>query len=709
MTIARALLAPALLLALASCGGGGGSAFGPTFPDNREADIAAVLQRLRAAPARSAPPVALGIGTERLFAVDLTSGALRWSEPVSSPVSAPHVAGPLAVLHESSGVVARDLQTGAVAFTVPDEALHLAGADGEGNLSVLALTTGGGVGARSKIVVARGGSIAWERSVGHAIGAPAVAGDLLFVPWATQNVSVLDAATGDELARLRAADTPVGHALRVDGDVYYGQRGIFRLTPSARTGSSEQAAFFAPLERDLPGSPSFLVDPYRPAPSPSSAVHKIRYVWRPAGGGETVSLEDDTLYAVFYRIVFALDPDEDAVRWVYQHDEDIVGASAQPGGLLLADQGGGYAFVGAADGLRRWSASVDAAPTAVRFAAGDFAPSGGPEGAALSLEDQLLATAQNTDARLVPARTLAVRMLRALPDPAVTGHLIALCEDARAPEAVRGEACGALARRESGEAHVLEALQRHAGFLEGTSAPPVGPLARAAVAMESEAAVPHLIAHLRDPATPASALRPLLDALKALGARAAVEPIGDFLRLYHAEARDEALADGVVAAAEALVALQGPAAEELLVEVQGDPLAPPALRGRLAEVLEALRAAGEEPESEGGEGDGDEGDGDAEAAEASEGDEPELPQRVTRRHVEAALEPVMQDIRQCLRDDERAVTGRLVIVLEGDGEVAMVSVRPRRLQGCVEPLVRRSSFPGNRRNVREQISLDLRR
>ena len=92
-----------------------------------------------------------------------------------------------------------------------------------------------------------------------------------------------------------------------------------------------------------------------------------------------------------------------------------------------------------------------------------------------------------------------------------------------------------------------------------------------------------------------------------------------------------------------------------------------------------------------------------------EGDEPELPQRVTRRHVEAALEPVMQDIRQCLRDDERAVTGRLVIVLEGDGEVAMVSVRPRRLQGCVEPLVRRSSFPGNRRNVREQISLDLRR
>jgi len=705
------------LLGAMACGGGGaGGAFGPTFPDNRAGDIETVLGRLERAPASTARPVAVGLtnAPHQLYAVDLTSGDELWRESVSTPVSAPRIAANLVILHEQAGVVARDLGTGRRAFDVGDDALHLAGVAGEGDLAFVALTTGGGVGARSKLVLARGSSVSWTKVIDHAVGRPELAGGMVFVPWATQNVSVLDASSGDEIARLRITDTTVGHVFRHGDDVYLGQRGIFRLTPTIATGSTEGAAHFEPLPRELPGDPAFLIDPYGPQPGPASAVHRIRLEWQPSGSGDEVTLQDDVLYAVFYRFVFALDPDEDAVKWVYQHPEDIVGATAQDGGLFLADMGGGFAFVGA-DGRRTWSASVDATPTVVSFRPGGHVPRGSPEGEVTSLHDQLLAAAQNTDSRLVPARTLAVHMMHALEEPDVTGHLIELCDDRRAPPTVREEACTLLGTRTSGGEHVLEALGRHARFLEGSSAPPVGPLARAAVNLDLGDAVPLLLSQLQDPETPETALPPLIAALKHLEDQSAVTPLRDFLRLYHAEAESDPMIEAMGSAADALVALQGPVAEELLAEVSEDPLAPGIVRGRVMESLDSLRARLAEAEGEGEGEEGEEGaDGDGEEADGEEADgeeaEPQIPVQVTAPMVERILMEDMIELRGCVRADEQhARSARVVLVLDGDGNVALVSVSPHRLQGCVEPILRRHRYPANQHHTRQNITLNLRR
>lgn len=709
MTHAKRSLSLLSLLVVA-CGGGGGSTFSPTFPDNEEPAIRDVLARLAAAGPATADPVAAGITSapHQLFVVDLQSGSERWKSAVGQPVSAPQVAGSLVILHEQGGVVARDVANGQERFTVEDEALYLAGASGEGEWSAFVLTTGGGVGARSKLVVARNGRIAWQRSMEQALGAPAVAGGMIFIPWATQNVSVLDVSSGEELARVRVTDTPVGRAFRRGDEVYFGQNGVFRLTPSIATGARATAAYFEPMARTLPGDPALLVDPYRPAPGPASAVHKIRLDWFPGGSGETMAFGDDTIYSTFYRFVFALDPNQDAVRFVYAHPEDIVGASAMAGGLLIADEGGGLAFVNS-EGQRTWSVSVTETPTAVTFRPGSFQPRGAPQGPALSLEDQLLAAAQNRDDRLVPARRMAVHMLNQLPSEGVTARLIEICAAREEPPPVRDEACARLAERTTGASAVVAALGRHGLFLEGTTAGPIGPLALAAATMGDARAVPALLAHVVDPQTSAADLRLIFQALATLGGDATAVPLTDWLRLYHAEARDEELTLAVEAAAKTLLALEGPAAIENVEALATDPLASADVRAKLTALTNEWRAA-QPPEPC-------EGEDCPEETEAEEEEEvvidetfEEAPEQTTLPMLEQILRPVAAPLRACLSgDSQRASSARIILVLAGDGTVQLVSVTPDRLQSCIGPLIRRQTFPGNRRGEREQLTYTLRR
>ena len=91
----------------------------------------------------------------------------------------------------------------------------------------------------------------------------------------------------------------------------------------------------------------------------------------------------------------------------------------------------------------------------------------------------MLAAAQDQDARLVPARLFAVSALAHMPQADATADLIELCDSPRLAPPVRERACVELNQRSIGADHLLTALERHAGYLEGTTAPPVGALAKA--------------------------------------------------------------------------------------------------------------------------------------------------------------------------------------------------------------------------------------
>jgi hypothetical protein len=266
------------------------------------------------------------------------------------------------------------------------------------------------------------------------------------------------------------------------------------------------------------------------------------------------------------------------------NEADVVGAEASEAGLVIADDSGALRWLDREGGVHEL-ASTGARPAAVALRIEGLAapaPAGSP-----AVAEGLLRAAQSTDARLVPARAFAVRALAARLGSAVTDQLLVLCDEPSLPAELRRTACEALGQREDGQEALMRALGRHAGFLEGTTPPPVGALASAAARMGEARAVPLLVAHLSDPATQSEDLAAVATALGALGGNAVIEPLQDFLRLYHCEDEDQALARALASAAAALIQVAGPTGRELVEELVSDGFTMAAARPLLQQALAA--------------------------------------------------------------------------------------------------------------------------
>ena len=695
-----------LALGLAGLGavgcGASGSAFGFTFPDNQPGQLETLRARLAQVAVPDEEPVVAGIAgsADELFLADLRGGAIRWTQHVDSPVSAPHVAGDLVILPERRGVVARRVYDGSEAFVLNDRGLHLVGAGGYGDKVAIALSAGTtAIGVSSRVVYVEGGAVAWTRELDYAVGRPAVAGDMIFVPWATQNLSVLD-VSGAEIARLRLLDAPLGHAFREGAEVFFGQTSLLRV--GALEGAPESWPRATPALRDLPGSPALLRNTTEAPPGLESATYRLRLAFAPSASDE-VSFADGLIYAVYYRLIFALSATDDRPVYVDDEPEDVAGVHAVPGGIFVLNAAGGLSFLDAS-GRRLGTSELPLTPVVATFRPAGYVPRADDAAEPGPLYDALLAAARLPDARLVPARTLAVHYLREIEQADVTQYLIDLCEQRRAPPGLRREACESLGLRRTGTDALLSSLRRHTRYLERTTAGPVGPLSTALAAQGVQAAVPLILDHLRDPATPEDEIAPLAAALGALGERAAIPPLRDFPRLYHAEARGP-LAEGLVAVGAALLELEGIAAQPLLDELLDDPFTSGELQSGLAGVLADAQDrwnAGEA--SEGGAG--------AASGELPEDTAPASTGRsshTTTAVFERALGDSREQLQQCVRLQEDTPSARVVLTLDGEGRLERVSVTPPALRACVERIIRRVRFPGNSRDARETVRYTIHR
>jgi hypothetical protein len=298
-------------------------------------------------------------------------------------------------------------------------------------------------------------------------------------------------------------------------------------------------------------------------------------------------------------------------------------------------------------------------------------------------------------------------MLGALDDPQATGSLIDLCENTRITAPVRIAACSTLAKRTQGSEQILAALGRHAAFLEGTTAPPIGALASAAVAANVPGAAAALISHLADPNTASSDLPAIVTALGALNDQAASQPLIDFLRLYHADADDEHLVTTLKLAIDTIVKLTGPVAMEVLTEVARDGLANSAIRQHATVALNRLEAEAEASERAAQADAAPATDGDHEAAAPAAPVRTGPPPRLTLPMVEQTLLPIRPQLRACLKVGERQYhSARIVLVIE-DGALLTVAVVPQAAQSCIEALIRTKSFPTTLSSTRERIDYTL--
>ncbi len=697
--VLRPLLPAVATVVMMGCGSAP-SAFSASFPDNEERSIRNLLARVQAAPARPSRAVAVGVATDpaRIYAFDMQAEKILWQDATDTWFT-PVVAGDYVVAQERRGVVVRGLMDGKVVLNLTDPSRSLKGADASGGLIAVVLGKDSGDGSGYEVVAARNGSIIWRRDLSSVAGVPAVAGNVVVVPWNHQYLSALDGVTGEEVARIRVLDTVVGHAFIDRGTLYGGSTDqVFPVSQALAAGTVNSGPHYLLPEKKVPGQPLLLADAYAPdpVPSPDSARHHIQFGWLPVAGGQTgLGLEDDTIYLVFYRFVLAFEPDTFELRWIYTNPEDLVGMRVQPGGVLFADEAGEMGLLSAKSGTLHWKGSTGLRSQVIKFAAGASAVSagGGSEQATGPLAEQLLTAAQHPDARLVPIRLMLVDLLAVLDDSASTAGLIDLCENRRNTPPVREAACKALGKREVGAEHVLEALKQHAAFLEGTTTPPVGSLAKAAARLKESRAVGLLIAHLRDPNTPSADLSPLVIALKELKDRAAVQPLIDFLRMYHADTPDDQVTAALGETVDALIALSGPAAVEVLTEIASDQLGNPTVRQRARQALDAIEKAKQEAEKS-----------DAErqtemekqaAAQQEEAAEPAAPlaQFLSKAAIEKTLEPVSDQLQACLAKDAKKLRSALLLMVIHRGDLISIHVQPASLQSCIEPLVRSQKFP----------------
>lgn len=701
----KRFISAASLACLVACSAGHHGAFGLAYAPSSATDLSAIVARASSGSV-DGPAVAVIVppAPARGFAVFSLPEGVRLGQVGAAITGRPVIAGDLVLAREPGSIIAWGFD-GRERWRVPDRGFSLVGASQDDGR--VAITLGGaGVTRRSGallVVDAATGSSIVQRPEAHAFGAPALVARDLYVPWDGQNLSVFDAQTGDEIARVRSRDDTFGFARREGPTVWIGARALYRFGPDLAEGRSASATRFAFSRQGLPGDPLFMNDPYVTLNAGLDARERVRLAWRPDGVAPGASVLNNTVYSVFHRDVFAVDAQRGAVRWAWVNPADIAGIEVSRGGVTAIDDGGRATFVDAETGRVRWRAELNT-PTAqavIRVPA-DFAPSGGAgDEPARTLVDALLLAAGGTDTRLMPAQLFAVRSLIEIDDAEATHALVAVLTHRQFPQELRSAAGEAITHRTNGADAMLEALASHFDYVRDVAVPPVGLLARGVSAAHERRAVPALIAHLQDPATPSADLPQVVAALRELGDASAVAPLVDFLRLYHADTgvlppvgggdlvddRHVGEQDPIDAALEQAVlavgAMGGPAERRVLEEIGAHPRAAMIVRNAVSRVrsgdTQTVAATASGAASSGG----------VDMAF-------QAPARLNAEAIEGAFLPLRPRLLECLRGlPSRPATVRVQFRYDSTGAVSHATVNPPTLQGCVAPIIESVRLPEN--------------
>ncbi len=658
----------------------------------------AVAERARSAPPRAVPPIAVLVATppsEGFRVLDLPSGR-PLGQVNTRLLGRPWALGDLVVARVEGAVAAWSL-AGIERWRVPDEGLELVGADREGGRIAIVLG-GGGVTRRRGVLLtleAADGTVVSHRATDHALGAPAIVGDRVVLPWEGQNVSVLTLRGDDEIARLRSRDDVIGFARREGPAVYFGGRALYRLDARAATGTRVGSAAFVLRRDDLPGSAPLAHDVYTPARPGLDARERVRVIWRPDPAREGVALLHGAVFVLYHRLVFCLGADDGAVRWAWTHPRDIAGADVSNGGLTAVDDAGEVLVLDASNGATVWRANSGSTTVqAVLQLPIDFRAAG-HGGGQRPLVEGLLEAAGGTDTRLLPAQRFAVRALGASEDPTACGALVAVMTRGDAPLELRNSAGDELVRRARPCDGLIEALEVRYDFVRGTRPNSVGILARAVAASGDRRAVPHLLNHLGDPGTPAADLPLVAAALRALGDRAAVPGLMEFLRQYHADTgavvpvgggepideRDPVEQQRIDAALEvvarALAEMGGPAEQRALDAVAAHPTTP----GNVRQIISARPR----PSADGGTLANDGGSDMTFAA---------PPTRLSPDAIADAFDVHRTTLLACLRDARsRPTQVRVQFRYDAQGTISQPLVLPAAFQACMAPVIERIRLP----------------
>jgi outer membrane protein assembly factor BamB len=568
----------ALTCLVAACGGAAQMTL--SGADNDPAALRqALASRTAAAPAPARPMAYALLADGRIAAHDLEARRAVWT--VNARVlSRIVVAGSFLVAREDDGLCARAVDDGRKLWTQalpPGMTLTGLAADAD---RAFALVTDG-KNEWTLLAYDAAGKLLWRSPSPGALGTPAAARGLVYLPFLNQWLAILDARTGVELARLRQEDEAVSWVRAGADGVTFGSRGVLRLDENAATGRRGPGRYVAAR---LPGFASLLMhlDAFHPAAATYSALDRTRLLWRVT---PDMHFAEDTVVLVAQRYAFGLDPETGTARWGRIARNDVVAAEDTGAAVLVVGLGGEIVGLDKKTGAITDGGSFGARVLGVTFAAEGWRPAGEAAEPAEPVVNAMAAIATDRDTRFGAAKLFAVDQLAVLDGLEPARALIAILEDPRTSVDVARAAGDALVERRDPEAVPLyvEALATHADYVTGTSPRGVEVLARALGALGAPEGQTALVAHLQDPATSIGAVQEIARALVAMRARGSLPALGSLLLLHRCDARFSAVAEAV---ADAVAALGGAAGRELLAFVAADPRTAPPLAGHVRVLLE---------------------------------------------------------------------------------------------------------------------------
>jgi hypothetical protein len=700
---------------LTACGGAGTGtmAFSYQFADNQAETFHEVVERLPAPQPASRPDNATGAhlavvtthdAPRQVIAFDLDSGQPRWSFALDAQTRA-EILGDVVLSSERQRVVAIDLRSGQQRWEVSLPDLAYVGADRDGETIYLSFTVGALGGARREghlvAVDARTGSERWRHEVDGVFGQPAASGGMVLVPYERQNIAILDEATGYELARLRSTDDVIAWIRHDPTGIYYGHRGLYRLTEESVFGTRERAAHIEPPIPSVPplreGEAERPVeledDGFLPKPGTRTARGRIRLYYAPrlAEGREEVGILGETYYFVYYRYVFGMNADG-SLRWARILEQDVIGAQVVEGGLLTVGEQGQMRVLGRANGQDAWSGGAPMQLASVALDAAGFS-STPSDAAPRPLREVLNEIALDPDNRLVAARAYAVRLLAALPEPDITRDMLDLYQQRSMPRALRDSIASTLRTRTSGSEHLVAALSRRYDFIEGTEGPPLELIVPSLIEMRATQAVPGLVQQLNDHETSPAALVLVARAVAELGDASVLPALRNFLVLYRADSSFSENAEALSWAAQGIFRLGGPEGRQLLSALAADARTVAPLTASITGFYENEQRQAQELAAR------EAADAQRAAEEAARQAQAALPGRLTQEQINQVFAEHTEPIRACVAGEvqRNPLLGqvRLVFILTNDGRATELGVAPStpELVECLTGHVAQISFP----------------
>jgi outer membrane protein assembly factor BamB len=518
-----------------------------------------------------------------IVAYDLAAGSVLWKADADVQ-SRIWTGGDILIALEAKNLVARDQKTGSIKWKVGIKG-QFVGASADKDRAYVVTREGTDQKPTWYLSAydASSGKLSWtaDPAAGQ-LGAPVAHAGLVYSPFLTQWLIIVDGKTGAPLARLRGVDEQISVVRATSRIAYFGSKqGVFALDARAATGKRSEATYGqAKIPAQLDRT-SYGVDLYDSVQAMFTAADRARVLWssEPTNDGP-MKFTNDTYAVHYFRYMFGFNLAGDMV-WAYQNPRVEIIASEHTGNAIVGvSANGDIVALDPKTGAIRANLKLGTTAQVVgaTFDADGWAPAGQsekPETVAA-----LVAIARDRDARFDKVKELAVATLSKLEGPDVTKEMLAVLSDKRAPAKLKETVVEMLAqRRDPAALPVLTAqLAVHSDYIAKTEPESLTPVVKAIAGMRGAKVNPDhvgpaltaLRSHLEDPATQIPDIVTIIDAMSAIGGGAERATLSSHLLLYHADddlGTDASWQAAIVAAVHA----GGPMQRELLRQVGLDP------------------------------------------------------------------------------------------------------------------------------------------